>query len=102
MRISEVSGQAGSRNLLVISGFGAARLLEAEAGLHVLDYEDEEGSGRAVARVTVRPTPMHLPEADAQRYAALAAELDKGPQSSTVVRRYRLEPSPMIRDLRQG
>jgi hypothetical protein len=102
MRISEVSGPAGSRSLLVISGFGAARLLEAEAGLHVLDYEDEDASGRAVARVTVRTTPMHLPESDAERYAVLTAELDKGAPSSTVVRRYRLDSSPVIRDLRQG
>jgi ATP-dependent Clp protease ATP-binding subunit ClpC len=102
MHISEVSGAAGSRSLLVISGFGAARLLEAEAGLHVLDYEEDDESGRAVARVTVRTTPMHLPESDAERYAVLTAELDRGPQSSTVIRRYRLDSSPVIRDLRQG
>src|SRR6185437_15312158 len=53
MQLSEVAGGA-ARDLpwLVISGFGAHRLLAREVGLHVLEVaNDERGVGRAAARV---------------------------------------------------
>ena len=58
MQVSEVGVPESRLNLFVISGFGAARLLSPEAGLHVLDYEDSDDAGRTVARVTVKPTPL--------------------------------------------
>jgi hypothetical protein len=78
------------------------RLLEGEAGLHVLDYEESDDTGRTVARVRIRSTPSTLPDSPAERHAALSAELDKGPAPAGVVRRYRLDSSPVVRDLRQG
>jgi ATP-dependent Clp protease ATP-binding subunit ClpC len=72
---------------IVVSGFGAWRLLAPEAGLHVLDYGDPDDSRRAVGRVTVTQT---------------TGQLSRTPTNQQVVRRYQLEPSPVIRDLRQG
>jgi ATP-dependent Clp protease ATP-binding subunit ClpC len=96
MRASDVEG------LIVISGLGAARLLQGEVGLHVLDYEDSDDAGRTIARVIVRPTPLTMPGSPADRYAALTEAVEKGPQPSAVVRRYRDDASPLVRDMRQG
>jgi ATP-dependent Clp protease ATP-binding subunit ClpC len=101
MHLEEVSA-SGSRRVFVISGFGAARLLKGEAGLHILDYEDTTDSGRAVARVRVAPTPAVLPESSPERHAALIVELEKGHTPAALVRRYRVDASPLIRDVRQG
>ena len=85
--------------LVVVSGFGAARILGRDAGLHLLEYEDaREEAARAVARVKIAPTPPTLPDAPAQRFSALTAELDRVPAVASVVRRYRLDASPLIRD----
>jgi ATP-dependent Clp protease ATP-binding subunit ClpC len=85
--------------LAIVSGFGAARILTGEAGLHVLEYEGErEELLRAVARVRVAPTPADLPDASAEKPATLMAELNRAPASAAVVRRYRLDSSPLIRD----
>ena len=71
---------------IVVSGFGAWRLLAPEAGLHVLEYSDRGEPQRAVARVMVGESLDALGSSGAQQ----------------VVRRYQLEPSPMVRDTRQG
>jgi ATP-dependent Clp protease ATP-binding subunit ClpC len=88
--------------LIVFSGLGAARLLQGETGLHVLDYEDSDDAGRTVAKVIVKATPFNLPESRSDRYAVLAAEIERAPQPSTVVRRYRDDTSPLVRDMKQG
>jgi hypothetical protein len=41
-------------------------MLEDEIGLHILDYEQSDDSGRTVARVMVKPTPWALPESAAR------------------------------------
>jgi len=102
MRITEVSSGSPGRSLLVISGFGASRLLSGEAGLHVMDYQDPEESGRAVARVVVTPTPPTLQRSAAEQQADLSAAVERAAVASAVVRRYRLDSSPIVRDLRQG
>jgi ATP-dependent Clp protease ATP-binding subunit ClpC len=102
MHMSEVGASVPGLNVFVISGFGAARLLTGEAGLHVLDYDESDDAGRTVARVIVRPTPPTLPESVVEKYAALSSLLEKGPAPAALVRRYRLDSSPLIRDLRQG
>jgi ATP-dependent Clp protease ATP-binding subunit ClpC len=88
--------------LFVVSGLGAARLLHGESGLHVLDYEDTEDAGRTIARVIVKATPLSMPSAASDRYSVLAAEIQKSPQSSAVVLRYRDDASPLVRDMKQG
>jgi ATP-dependent Clp protease ATP-binding subunit ClpC len=102
MRVAEVTTGSVARCFLVISGFGASRLLSGEAGLHVMDYEDAAGSGRAVARVIVTSTPPTLPSSLDDQHAALAAAVEKASVPPAVVRRYRLDSSPVVRDLRQG
>ena len=102
MQVSEIGVPESRVNIFVISGFGAARLLSSEAGLHVLDYEDSDDAGRTVARVLVKPTPLMLPKAAAEQWALLSALLGKGPAPAAIVRRYRVDSSPIIRDLKQG
>lgn len=100
MQLSEIASGSG-RQLpwLLISGFGAHRLLSREIGLHVLELAgDEKGSGRAAARVRLAIAPLGDLPAEALR-AALAEALARGPQPHAVVRRYRSEPSPLVRNM---
>ena len=100
MQLSEmVDGAGPGLPLLLISGFGAHRLLAQEVGLHVLERaEDDKGGGRATARVRLAVTPLGDLSRDKLR-AALAEAFDEGPKPSTVVRRYRGEPAPLVRDM---
>jgi ATP-dependent Clp protease ATP-binding subunit ClpC len=84
-------------SILQIAGFGAFRTLEAEAGLHVLD---SEGGQRIVARVKIAAGPWQEPRGDA--YPGLAACLARAADSTTVVRRYRESPAPLVRDAKAG
>ena len=98
MQLSELSeGPGGKARILVIGGFGAHRILAAEAGLHIL----ESGEPRAVARVRVAATPLDdLPRSETFRM--LSDRLSRAPQSGAVVRRYRAGPSPLVRDALKG
>jgi ATP-dependent Clp protease ATP-binding subunit ClpC len=104
MQIEEVQVHSSSMpGCLVVSGFGAGRTLAAEAGLHLLEYESSrEESARAVARVRVAATPDEVPEAPDRRKAALLEAIDGAPPASAVVRRYRLDSSPLVRDVARG
>jgi ATP-dependent Clp protease ATP-binding subunit ClpC len=89
--------------LVVISGFGASRVLSAEAGLHLLEYEGrDDDADRVVARVRVAATPNDLTYADKNKYAVMAAALEKTVPPASVVRRYRLDGSPLVRDATRG
>ena len=89
--------------LVLVSGFGAMRILEREAGLHILEYENTgEELARAVARVRVAVTPDGLPEDVPAKRAALVEAINRLSGSPAVVRRYRLEGSPLVRDVSQG
>jgi len=100
MQLAELS-DAGARHLplLLISGFGAHRLLEREVGLHVLDTgDDDKGSGRVAARVRLVIAP--LGDLPAERLRSVLAEaLSRGQQPHAVVRRYRSDPSPLVRNM---
>ncbi len=103
MQLAEIAG-VRSRALpyLLISGFGAYRLLEREAGLHVLELADDEGGpSRATARVRVAPAPLTDLPADKLR-AALQSALDRAGAANAVVRRYRGDPAPLVRDTKSG
>jgi ATP-dependent Clp protease ATP-binding subunit ClpC len=96
MQLTEIP-DAGGNPLMLLSGFGAARALAREVGLHVLDLDDE----RATARVRVASAPIEeMPRS--RLIQALRANLQGAGQPSTVVRRYRDGASPLVRDLATG
>ncbi len=98
MQTSELAGTDGSLPILLVAGFGAARVLKAECGLHILEFaEGGDGMSRATARIRLVPTPLEeLPPAR-MRNAVLNA-LAKASSPSAVVRRYRKSPSPLVRN----
>ena len=71
--------------MLEISGLGAYTLLKAESGLHVLELPHEED--RRFDRVTAHVEVAAVGTAPAG---------DRG--EPAIVRRYRHEPSPLVRD----
>jgi ATP-dependent Clp protease ATP-binding subunit ClpC len=99
--------RAGLEALLHVGGLGCGVILPPEAGLHVLEVPDARGrEGRSVERVTVgvqlaacEPADRTAPDAllhqgrDALADAAVPAQ---------VVRRYRSEPSSLVRDAVRG
>jgi len=108
MRFADL-GQAepdGESRLFAISGFAAYRLLAPEAGLHVHEW-DEPGSKaarRATVRVRVEPQPA-APARDGiagLRHQADEALGTRAPLPTTVVRRYREAPAPLVKDLVRG
>jgi len=81
--------------ILLVSGFGAHRVLSAEAGLHV--FEPSEGAAtRVVARVRTEAVPLG-PLSGAEEDNAIVLALNTAPRSNNVVRRYREQP-PLVRD----
>jgi ATP-dependent Clp protease ATP-binding subunit ClpC len=97
MHIGDIAGRSKDKEtpILLISGFGAHRVLAPEAGLHV--FEPFEGSGnRVTARVRLAVVPLgDVPVAKERRLAIEA--IDAAPRPNNVVRRYREEP-PLVRD----
>ncbi len=87
--------------LAAVSGFGAYRILSSEDGLHVLEMPREEREFiRAKAQVRVAPQPdepagENVRSWIAQAEKAFAATVK---EATTVVRRYREQPSPLVRD----
>jgi ATP-dependent Clp protease ATP-binding subunit ClpC len=95
MRVQRLSSGAG--HLLMITGIGAYRILAAETGLHVFESPHGEHSfDRATAYVAVAPSGAAPPGSDP--VASARRGLDAVPRSTTVVRRYRERPSPLVRD----
>ena len=94
--VEDVPGHANP--VLIVSGFGAYRTLSREAGMHVLDRADATPGG---SRIAVRAVLASLPAASSsrgQRNRALGEALGKAPRTSTVVRRYRRTPAPLVRN----
>ncbi len=102
MQIEEIAGYGAQETVIMhITGFGACRTLQAEAGLHLLDDPSLESARRMVARVTCVGGPdQSLPEAG--KYAAARRLLDAAPVAPAIIRRYRDGPGPMVRDVANG
>ena len=97
MHVGELPGTGKDKDapIVVVSGFGAHRILSPEAGLHV--FEPSEGSaGRVTARVRVGVVPLGDVPAAKERGVIVKA-LEEAPRPNAVVRRYREEP-PLVRD----
>jgi ATP-dependent Clp protease ATP-binding subunit ClpC len=99
------AGAEEYRALAAVSGYAAYTILRHESGLHVLETPQDEKSfnrARATVRVVGQPDEPagHGPEAlRAQATRALASEPTMPQQ---IVRRYREEPSPLVRDSARG
>jgi ATP-dependent Clp protease ATP-binding subunit ClpC len=96
MRVQELDG-----GLLAISGLGASTILGPEAGRHVLEVPRSEGAQsfeRVIAEVRVVPRPPGPAGLDGDPVADVHAALEAVPATTTTVRRYREEPSPLVRD----
>jgi ATP-dependent Clp protease ATP-binding subunit ClpC len=101
MQVSEIAAAAGEPRMLLVSGFGAARALLAEGGLHVLERGDGGNGAAGPARITARVKVVPAPLGDVPA-ARLRADITKAltalPPVTSVVRRYRSEPSPLVRN----
>jgi ATP-dependent Clp protease ATP-binding subunit ClpC len=96
-----------SRVMLAVSGYGAYPVLSAENGLHVLASPADKGRSnvdRVKVRVRVVPQPdepvgiVHKTALEQAREAFAA----RPAADLVVVRRYRKEPSPLVRDSVRG
>jgi ATP-dependent Clp protease ATP-binding subunit ClpC len=86
---------------MVFSGLGAYTILAPEAGLHTLEVPTgERGYERISVLVQVAPLSAGRPEAPLEERAREALAGQKKPRR--VVRRYRREPSPLVRDSVRG
>jgi ATP-dependent Clp protease ATP-binding subunit ClpC len=96
MHVGEApGGKDQAAPMLLVSGFGANRVLAPETGLHV--FEPSEGSGqRLTARVRIAETPLGEVPAAKER-GIITKALDQAPRPNVVVRRYREDP-PLVRD----
>jgi ATP-dependent Clp protease ATP-binding subunit ClpC len=97
MQMEELVRGAGQLPVLLVTGFGAHRVLAEEAGLHILDVAEGGGANRAAARVRIAVPPLGDLSAAKLRSAVFEA-LDQAPRSTAVVRRYRREPAPLVRN----
>lgn len=98
MRISTIEGLEGfSEPALIVTGFGAHRTLEREAGLHVLERGGAEGeTSRITAQVLLAIPPLGNASKTEIR-KSLAASFSAARAANNIVRRYRRSPSPLVR-----
>ena len=93
-------------SLFAVSGLGAAKLLVPEAGVHVLEVPEKERedsrSERIHAIVNIAVSPPQPPDDPESAQARARALLGQQPSADTVVRRYRAEPAPLVRDSVRG
>jgi ATP-dependent Clp protease ATP-binding subunit ClpC len=89
--------------VLALSGFGVHGILAREAGLHVLEVPDAAGGfERCTARVRLAAQPAH-PRPSGRSVLQHALDCLAGtPAPTAIVRRYREQPSPLVRDAQAG
>jgi ATP-dependent Clp protease ATP-binding subunit ClpC len=98
MQLSEPVVDQMRHPRLLISGFGAHRVLAQEVGLHVLEADEDKGPRRATARVSLAVAPLGDIPVDKQE-RLLAEAFAASPRTGTIVRRYRSAPSPLVRNM---
>jgi ATP-dependent Clp protease ATP-binding subunit ClpC len=106
MRFDVVEERAGEPYCvtLAISGFAAYPILAGEHGQHVLESPtDGKSFARVRVLVLVAPQPDEPPSGGStlQHQASRAFDV-RDQQRTGVVRRYRDEPSPLVRDSARG
>ncbi|MCC7547734.1 MAG: ATP-dependent Clp protease ATP-binding subunit [Burkholderiales bacterium] len=97
------SGGDDTGHIAAVVGFGVHGVLAREAGMHVWETPDLHGGfDRCTARVRVvaQPAQPLPPGRDAAAFAAQC--LAAARSGTTIVRRYREQPSPLVRDAVAG
>jgi len=107
MRAALLGEEGGPRRstplVLAVAGFGAHGILAREAGLHVLEVPDADGGfDRSTARVRVVAQPAQPPAANQSELDQALACLAGAAAPTAIVRRYREQPSPLVRDAVAG
>ncbi len=104
MRLTEIEARNSRYDALFkISGFGSYGVLHPDSGLHVLEIPKGKSSfDRIRARVEVAGVPLEAADSQANRAAKATRELDRSASKVEIVRRYRHQPSPLVRDSVRG
>ncbi|MBD3869416.1 MAG: AAA family ATPase, partial [Acidobacteria bacterium] len=103
--LDETKGGADPyRFLCAVSGYGAYTILAPESGLHVLEEPEGEGKHfqRHALRVQVAPQQESPPARGHEKQAALKIMATPSEATPEIVRRYREQPSPLVRDNVRG
>jgi ATP-dependent Clp protease ATP-binding subunit ClpC len=93
------------RALIAISGYAAYTILRGESGLHVLETPQDDKSfnrARANVRVVAQPDEPAGRGPEALRQQAARSLASDSTTTQPIVRRYREEPSPLVRDSLRG
>ncbi len=103
MQFEDLAPSAGTEGptLLHIEGFGAFRTLSEEAGLHMLEDADAQSGRRLVARVRITAGPDEEPRPN-HAYRTYLSLVEQADELSAVIRRYRENPAPLVRDAKAG
>ena len=94
-----------SEHLYAVGGLGAGALLCREAGLHLFELAPENRDAGRVDRLhTLVEVAAREPRPDDERPLAERARtaLERAERGATVVRRYRADPAPLVRDAVRG
>jgi ATP-dependent Clp protease ATP-binding subunit ClpC len=106
MRIDHLEAPA-DEHLFAVTGLGSGEILMPENGLHVMEIDRERPDGEhnteRVSAVAQVASWAPGPERNRGALAELArSALEETSVAPTVVRRYRLEPAPLVRDAQRG
>ena len=101
MRVRRLWSDVSPTRVLAVSGIGAYQILATESGLHVYESpRDERTFDRVAVQVVVAPCSPSSPETEPAEAARRALAESTAPK--TIVRRYRADPSPLVRDSVRG
>ena len=103
----DVLSEADGVHVLSVAGLGCGAILLPEAGLHVLELVRERRDGereieRVSATVDVAAAPVGRPDETAAPLDRARQALESTPTSARVVRRYRRDQDPLVRDAVRG
>jgi len=102
MQSTEIASEdSAALPTILVTGFGAHRILSRESGLHVLELEEGKGPDRVTARVRLAAAPAK-PLSSSKLRAELRKSFGSAEIPSALVRRYRDGASPLVRDVRAG
>ena len=97
---SRVDPEGMQRFVLAVAGFGAYSILKNETGIHVWeDFPEETGNRKKInAYVRVAPQPIPASKDTSELIAQAEQQFSLLDGRTTIVRRYRRLPSPLVRD----